>query len=199
MYYSISGTIVKRNPSSIVLENHGIAYELTVSLSTLDHLPDRGEQGKLFTYLHVREDILRLFGFFHQEEKDLFLKLISMSGIGPKNAINILSGISVNEFKKIILNGDVKRLNAIPGIGPKTAKRLIIELKDKMTDKEISEVLGGGKQKGLNSQAGDALAALESLGYRKSDVQQSVEDFITASPDSTTEIIIRHILKKKNK
>ncbi|MCK5520402.1 MAG: Holliday junction branch migration protein RuvA [Candidatus Marinimicrobia bacterium] len=198
MYYSIRGILIKKEAGLAVIEANGLAFQLTISDTTYTTLPIRGNECKLFTYLHVREDIMQLFGFNEGDEKELFLKLISLSGIGPKNAMNILSAISVYEFKKTILNGDINRLKSLPGIGPKTAKRLLLELKDKISDEELSGVISGNSLGVPDRQTADILAALESLGYRKSEVQRTTEKILSENPGISTEDCIRRILKSKN-
>ncbi len=195
MFYSISGILQKKVPGLAVIDVQGIGFELTISLATYEALPTKGGDCRLFTYLHVREDILQLFGFAAEDEKDVFLKLISLSGIGPKNAMNILSAISVGEFRKVVANGDFNRLKALPGIGPKTAKRLLLELKEKMDESEVADVLGGDPAAD-SPKLRDAYAALESLGFRKSEVQKSLEALLKEEDALSTEDLVRRVLKQ---
>ena len=200
MYYSIRGTLVKKLADRAVLEQNGLAWELHISGSTHGVLPEAGQECLLYTYLYVREDLMMLYGFADEDEKAVFLRLISLTGIGPKNAMNILTAIRVEEFRKVILNGDVNRLKSLPGIGPKTAKRLLLELKEKMSDEELSSVLGGsGRDLPVSRPVQDALAALESLGFRRSEVQGSVEAVIAEDDSVSTEEIVRRVLKNSKR
>ena len=131
MIAHISGPIFSKTTQSVIIDANGIGYEVFVPLSTFYTLPDRGEKASLQIYTHVREDALTLFGFKTKLEKDLFLMLISISGIGPKLAVNILSGIGPRDLVDAIALGDTLRLQAIPGVGKKTAERIALELKDR--------------------------------------------------------------------
>lgn len=203
MIYQISGRLIHKSAGLAVLENGGVGFELNVSLNTYDSLPEIGESARLYTYLHVREDILSLYGFNDIEEKKLFLTLTSLSGIGPKNAMTMLSSITVKEFRNTILQGDYQRLTAIQGIGPKTAKRIIVELKDKLSEEELNSLTGKistGSSTGssLNQNGKDAVTALEALGFRKADVMPVVEAMVKGKPDIGTEEMIRTILKNRS-
>ena len=195
MYYSVRGQLIKKAANLAVIDVQGLAFEITISGNSHSALPERGEECRLYTYLHVREDAMLLFGFIEMDEKDLFLKLISLSGIGPKNGMNILSAISVYEFKKIIINGDINRLKSLPGIGPKTAKRLLLELKDKISDAELSNVIGNNASSTSSQQMNDILSALESLGFRKSEIHNTVEKVLFKNEGISTEDCIRYVLK----
>jgi len=129
MIVSVRGKLVRKTPTAVIVEVGGISLSLAISVSTFDRLPDPGKEVSLKTYLNVREDALELYGFHSIEERGIFLLLIGISGIGPKMAINILSGTTADEFKNRIIAGDVGALTALPGIGPKTARRIIVELK----------------------------------------------------------------------
>jgi len=129
MIVSVRGKLVRKTPTAAIVEVGGISLSLAISVSTFDRLPDPGKEVSLKTYLNVREDALELYGFHSIEERGIFLLLIGISGIGPKMAINILSGTTADEFKNRIIAGDVGALTALPGIGPKTARRIIVELK----------------------------------------------------------------------
>jgi len=200
MIYSITGEIIKKFPNKIIIQQGGFAIEIIISRPTYEELPDPGDECFLYTYLHVREDILMLYGFANLQEKELFLKLIGLSGIGPKNALNILSGVSVNDFKKFILDSDVKSLKQLPGIGEKTARRIIIELKDKFTEKELSELTGNAiiseKYKSLTK---ESMMALESLGFKRTNIHEIVSKLIQENPKITIEEIVKVSLKKLSK
>lgn len=200
MIYSITGEIIKKFPNKIIVQQGGFAIEITISRPTYDELPDPGDECFLYTYLHVREDILMLYGFANIQEKELFLKLIGLSGIGPKNALNILSGVSVNDFKKFIINNNIKSLKRLPGIGDKTARRIIIELKDKFTEKELSKLTEkttiSEKYKSLVK---ESILALESLGFKRTSIQEIVNKLIQENPKIKIEEIVKIALRKLSK
>ena len=144
------------------------------SISTFDRLPDQDKEVSLKTYLNVREDALELYGFNSIVERSLFLMLIGISGIGPKMGINILSGTTAEEFKNRIITGDVEALTALPGIGPKTAKRIIVELKEKFVDSDLTDIPGGIG--GVPSEFEDAMAALTSLGFKRNEAFRTLSE-----------------------
>jgi len=167
MIDSISGKILKKSPTLTVVDINGVRLKIHISLSTFERLPAVGSLTQILTYLHVREDILDLYGFSHEEQRDVFMLLIGISGIGPRSAMGILSGATIDEFKKRIIAGDVKSLTVIPGIGTKTAKRIIIELKEKFVtdkDEDISSLIGGDN---VPDEMNDAVDALVALGYKR--------------------------------
>ncbi len=172
MIDSISGILVEKTPGSAVVDLHGLRLRLAITVNTYERLPDLGKPMELLTYLHVREDILALYGFHSEAQRELFILLTGISGIGPRSAIGILSGTGVEEFKERIISGDVKALTVIPGIGPKTAKRIIIELKEKFVvddDDVLSDMLVTPEDQTM---IGDTIAALQALGYSRSQAQQ---------------------------
>lgn len=181
------GEITEKTESSVVVEANGIGYEIFVSLTTLNSLPVLNATAKIYTYLHVKEDGVCLYGFSSLEEKQTFLKLIEVSGIGPKVALAILSGITVSDLCVAIKTGDVKLLSTVKGLGKKTAERIVLELKDKIS------VVGFAKQENENSLINEnivdeATQALIALGVGKNDAyrlaranaqgSQSAEDII---------------------
>ena len=197
MIAHISGPIFSKTTQSVIIDANGIGYEVFVPLSTFYTLPDRGEKASLQIYTHVREDALTLFGFKTKLEKDLFLMLISISGIGPKLAVNILSGIGPRDLVDAIALGDALRLQAIPGVGKKTAERIALELKDRahrlldrqeMTPPPAPE----GPDKGL---VDDTLSALLNLGYSSKQAGQAVDRARSVAKKLTLEGLIREALK----
>ena len=167
MIDSISGFLKQKNPTYAVVDVGGIRLKVNITISTYERLPSTGSKTELLVYLHVREDILALYGFDHDDQRSMFLLLIGISGIGPRSAMGILSGASIAEFKKRIIAGDVKSLTVIPGIGPKTAKRIIVELKEKFVtekDDDISMLFDAEK---VPDEMNDAIQALQSLGYSR--------------------------------
>jgi Holliday junction DNA helicase RuvA len=196
----IKGTIEHATREIAVIDVGGVGYELTIPLSTYDVLPVRGSTVKLFTHLHVREDVHKLFGFATPDEREAFRQLQTVSGVGPKVALNELSGLSVAEIFRAVQTQDVSRLKSISGIGAKTAQRLIMELKGKFRIAEaVAQVLpermkgGGGGPVSLRN---DAFAAMISLRYTESQVSLAlsrVEEAI--DPDSPVEEWIKKALQ----
>ncbi|MBQ8952736.1 MAG: Holliday junction branch migration protein RuvA, partial [Clostridia bacterium] len=138
MFAHVNGLVAEKEDGLLVIECGGVGYQLTVSGATLAQAPAAGERMKCYTYLSVREDAVELFGFATREEKKMFLKLIGVSGIGPKSAIQVLSAMSVHDLSLAIVTGDAATLSRAPGIGKKTAQRLILELKDKVDNAELA-------------------------------------------------------------
>lgn len=165
MYNYIIGEIVERGEGTIVVESNKIGYEMFVSSHSLNNFENVVGEIKVYTYYQQREDGVSLFGFCSKEEKEMFLHLISVSGVGPKGAISILSNISVNDLGAVIANKDTKTLSSVKGIGKKTAERLIVELKDKLNNfgGEISEALSVE----TNGEIDDAVVVLVNLGLLK--------------------------------
>ena len=167
MIHSLRGKVKSKSTTEVVVDVSGVALYVVLSVPTADHLPKVGEEVEIRTYLNVREDAMELYGFEDEEELTLFKMLIGISKIGPKVAMGILSGTNPGEFKKRIVAGDVVALTALPGIGPKTAKRIIVELKDKfvVTGDDDVMMLDGE----VPDQFADALATLTALGFYRSD------------------------------
>jgi Holliday junction DNA helicase RuvA len=198
MYHYLTGKIAEKTPVAAILDVNGIGYEVRVSLSTFSSLPNLGETVKLFTHFVVREDAQLLYGFATEEERDAFRLLISISGIGPKLAITLLSGVTLPELKRAIQEKNVPVLTAISGIGQKTAERVIIELKDKIGKAEIS----AGKElihdaSVSDQMVEDSVAALVSLGYTKQKAKDAVQKTLKAMSGKkpSVEEIIRNALK----
>ena len=185
----IEGKIVEKDENSIVVDSNGIGYEIQVSNFTLNSIERMPERVKILIYMQVKEDGISLYGFLSKEEKNMFLKLISVSGIGPKMAISILSGITVNDLITCIFNQDVRMLCSIKGLGKKTAERLVVELKDQalpnMTTSAIETV--------NISFVEQATAALISLGVGKNEAYRLAKE--NASENSTVEEIITKVLR----
>jgi len=190
MIYSVSGTLAYVEVNHIVIECNGIGYSIKTSMTTIAKLPQVGEKTMVYTYMHVREDSLDLFGFSKTEELETFKMLISISGVGPKAAISILSDLTPETFALCVATGDAKRLTKAQGIGSKTAQRIILELKDKITKEQIASGVTGESMTGVASNscnASEAISALMVLGYAQSDATRvitkldsnlSVEDMI---------------------
>jgi len=183
MFAYISGKLFQKEPTSVIIDVNGIGYQINIPLSTYSALPATGQNAKLLTYYHVREDVQALYGFATPEEKELFLLLISVSGIGPKMAMTILSGTSPEQFRRRILDGDVESLTLIPGIGLKTARRIIVELGEKIG--QTSEVVSGELATvTLGATGEEALRALISLGYRRAEALNALRKAVKELGDS---------------
>ena len=173
MIYSLSGTIRTKQPNFVVLEVSGVGFGVKTTLNTTSKLGREGEQGFLYTHLNVREDALELYGFAQQSELECFLMLISISGVGPKAALTILSDRSPEEFALLVASEDVKALSKSSGIGPKTAQRIVLELKDKIgATQAAAQVQEGGEAIPLQNgskNAAEAVSALVVLGFTQSE------------------------------
>ncbi|MEG1612783.1 MAG: Holliday junction branch migration protein RuvA [Clostridia bacterium] len=174
MYSFISGRVVSATEGTIVIENNGIGYELTVSNSTLSVAGIVGKSLQLYTYLQVKEDLMALYGFATKEEKSMFLKLISISGVGPKMAMQVLSGLDLNALVLAIVTGDTKTLSKAKGLGKKTAERIILELREQVGTTEFASAPIGGSIVSDNTIINDAVFALVTLGLNKSDAYTAV-------------------------
>ena len=182
MYHYLSGKIAEKTPVAVILDVNGIGYEVRVSLSTFSSLPNLGETVKLFTHFVVREDAQLLYGFAAEEEREAFRLLISISGIGPKLAITLLSGVTLPDLKRAIQEKNIPVFTAISGIGQKTAERVIIELKDKIGKAEISAGKEIVHDANISDQAvEDSVAALVSLGYTKQKAKDAVQKVLKLS------------------
>ena len=195
MIGSLIGLIKEKTPSAILLEVNGIGYEIAVPLSTSFQLPNVGESAYLLTHLVVREDQHSLYGFATDEERKLFRALIKISGVGAKLAITILSGTNVTGFIQSVVNEDIDALVHLPGIGKKTAERLIVEMKDKIS--EISSDENSLSQNNENSAVAEAINALVNLGYKTKDARTILDKI--ESEGLTVEELIRQALKSLNK
>jgi Holliday junction DNA helicase RuvA len=193
---SIKGTLVKKNPTSVIIDVGGIRLGIPITLATFEKIPDPNQPVELMTYLHVREDIMELYGFYDDHERDVFMQLNSISGIGPRSAMNILSGTDPIAFKKKIIDSDVASLTSIPGIGTKTAKRIIVELKDKFTDQDTGSDLDFLLVSGDKDKIDDVTKVLISLGYKRSAINQVIKKLVTKDGlDDNIEDIIKKALK----
>jgi len=193
---SIKGTLVKKNPTSVIIDIGGIRLGIPITLATFEKIPNPHYTVELLTYLHVREDIMELYGFYDDHERDVFMQLNSISGIGPRSAMNILSGTNPIEFKKKIIDSDVASLTSIPGIGTKTAKRIIVELKDKFTDQDTGSDLDFLLESSDKDKIDDVTKVLISLGYKPSAINQVIKKLVAKDGlDENIEDIIKGALK----
>ena len=181
---------------AVVVEVNGIGYGLRISLSTYQHLPEEGNQVLLKTYLHVREDVLQLYGFFDDEEREIFAGLLSVSGVGPKLAQTILSGLSPDRLVQAIQQNDERALQSISGVGKKTAQRLVIELKDKFKKFETSiHPSGQAAQQPLGVNGEEAVMALLSLGYSRPLAERAINKVAGSGNTLTVEDLIKQALR----
>ena len=203
MIAHLSGTLLSKQATSVILDVSGVGYEVTIPLSTFYDLEDLGSNVQLRIYTHVREDALQLYGFKTARERELFLKIISVSGIGPKLGITLLSGMSADEMIASIRTNNLARLTLIPGVGRKTAERLIMELREKVADlssAQLEEELGAKPEAGAESTEdtvrADALSALLNLGYQRSGAEKAIDAALSEGGDITVESVLRRSLKK---
>ena len=192
MYAYLQGKFTYKSPAQVYIDVNGVGYEVNISLNTYSHIQNL-EQGKLFTHLQVREDAHVLFGFFDKQEKDMFLLLTGVSGVGAATARMMLSSLKPEEVSRAIQQGNVRLLESVKGIGKKTAERLVLELKDKMgkqsLDANLSVQLG-------NSLELDALNALTALGISRSQAENAIQKIILAEPSvPELEDLIKKALK----
>ena len=202
MIAHLSGTLLSKQATSVIVDVAGVGYEVTIPVSTLYDLEDVGVNVQLRIYTHVREDALQLFGFKTARERELFQRLISVSGIGPKLAISMLSGMSADEIIASIRTNNLARLTSIPGVGRKTAERLVIELRDKIAalsspalEEEFGAKTGGATPSAQDAVREDALSALLNLEYPKAAAEKAITAAIQEGGDISVEVILRRALR----
>jgi len=194
----VRGMLAEKEPTRVVIEAAGVGYELFIPLSTFDRLPREGGETKLLTAHCVREDDEVLFGFATEAERTLFTKLTSVSGVGPKIAIAILSGASIGELSLAIASGNAKRLASVKGVGKKTAEKICIELKDKVNALEAMSAASAESKAADTGYLRDAILALGALGFNEEAANKMVAAVAAAEPDlKETETIIRKALAAK--
>lgn len=175
MYAYITGKLVEKAAASAVVETGGVGYQINIPVSTFAALPEIGQQVKILTHFVVREDVQALYGFYSEEERQLFRLLLSVSGVGPKSGLTVLSGIPIAEFKRAIIDGNLAVLTAVPGIGRKTAERLVVELREKIVlDDKRHAGSAVEKMQTQDVLIEDSLQALVELGYRKQNAQEAI-------------------------
>ncbi|MCT4544059.1 MAG: Holliday junction branch migration protein RuvA [Vallitalea sp.] len=196
----IKGTLEFIDNDYIIVDVSGIGYEIRISTSTIESLPNIGDVVKMYTYLYVREDAMLLYGFITRDDLDVFKKLITVNGIGPKGALGVLSTITPDELRFAIIADDVKTISKAPGIGKKTAQKLILELKDKLTIKDYedsisSELMDRTQVSQLSDSKNDAISALVALGYSSTEAVKAVR-LVDIKDTTTVEDIIKGALSK---
>src|SRR5205085_4162834 len=206
MIAHLSGTLLAKHATSVILDVGGVGYEVTIPVTTFYDLGDTGAPVRLRIYTHVREEALQLFGFRTERERELFTLLISVSGIGPKSAVAMLSGMSADEIVTAIRTNNYARLTSIPGVGRKTAERLVIELRDKMAalsspalGEEIAVGVAAGAPQSEDALREEALSALLNLGFQRMLAEKALTQAINEGGDMTVELILRRSLRTLSK
>ena len=194
MISRISGILDSKSPNEITVDVGGVGYQIFIPVSVFYRLPEPGEKVRLFIHTHLREDALQLFGFLEPEEKQVFLLLNSVAGIGPKLAVTILSGIPADDLARALKEGDQARLLSIPGVGKKLAERMVVELRDKAVAMPPVEagVVGAN---GGSDVSRDAVSALLNLGYRRPDAEKTVRE-ITQKREGTLADVLKEALRR---
>lgn len=197
MIAQVNGVVLEKSPTRLLIDVNGIGYELAVPVSTFEKVGEVGTTAKILTYLHVREDALLLFGFSTSKEKRMFTNLLSVAGVGPKLALGILSGRSVDDLNLIIVNGDLASLTKISGVGKKMGQRIIMELRDKLAGHiSESELTGPPSQWSANGKLDEAVRALVSLGYPRDVAQTALMKVLDKEPDLALDELIRKALQR---
>ncbi|MBE6393823.1 MAG: Holliday junction branch migration protein RuvA [Lentisphaerae bacterium] len=191
----LSGVLAESSASSCVVDVNGVGYEVLIPVSTFEKLPHPGEKVKLLIHMQVREDAITLFGFYSSEEKQLFCKLIEVSGVGGKLALNVLSTMPAGNFSTAIASGDVKAISRISGIGKRTAERLIVELKGKL---DLAGGSDGAPALPSNEAVNDAALALEQLGFKRDAINKTLNVLVSEIPleEQTSEKLLRAAIMK---
>ncbi|MFQ5673474.1 MAG: Holliday junction branch migration protein RuvA [Nitrospinales bacterium] len=197
MIAHLQGNLIKKSPTAVVVDVNGVGYRVFITLPTYYKLPEPGARVALNIYTHVREEEMKLFGFATEVEQKVFEKLIGISKVGPKLAVSILSSMPVEDFAAAIMNKDIVRLNAIPGVGGKTAERLALEMKDKL--KDLTDLApadfpapAGTQEDGIKS---DALSALVNLGYKKHQAEKALNAVVNRE-GMNLERLLKECLKR---
>lgn len=202
MIAHLSGTLLSKQPNSVIVDVSGVGYDVSIPLSTFYDLGDEGSAVRLQIYTHVKEDALQLYGFKTPRERELFVNFISVSGIGPKIGIALLSGMSADELIASIKANNLARLTLIPGVGRKTAERLIVDLREKMTALSVTPTEETGGPAEARSGApedyvrSDALSALFNLGYQRSAAEKAVDAALSDGGELTIDSVLRRALRK---
>jgi len=197
MIARLRGTLLVKRPGHVVVDVAGVGYKVLIPLSTYYDLPAEGAAASLLVYTHVREDALALYGFLTELEDNLFQRLISVAGVGPTLALKVLSGVEVTDLVAAIRRGDLLRLSAIPGVGKKTAERLVLELKDKVA--EIQMLRGAAAEPTPSPESAlrdDLLSALVNLGYHRSAAERAISEVLRSEPGLSFELALKKGLRR---
>ena len=200
----LQGLLIEKKPPRLVLDVHGVGYELLAPMPTFYQLPPIGQAVTVLTHLIVREDAHTLYAFLNEQDRRLFQELIKVSGVGARTALAILSGIETLEFRTCILSGDVASITRVPGIGAKTAERLIVEMKNRFDDEFWSSLSDEGKmaaRSGASEHAREAEQALQALGYKAADAKRMIKNVgqSAASPEEIIRLALRHSWSSKKR
>jgi holliday junction DNA helicase RuvA len=200
MIARLSGTVLSRRATEVILDVGGVGYRIHAPTSTIEKLPQEGKQAVLHTHLHVREDAMQMYGFVTEEALSVFETMLAVSGVGPKLALAALSAMTPSELRASVTGGDAAMLTRIPGVGRKTAERMILELRDRFAALDgtgLSTAMSAGTSSDGSQSRADALAALVSLGYNKNAAEKALLKVIKANPDATsTEALVRLSLRE---
>ena len=194
MIAHLRGRLIAKHPNQAIVETAGVGYDVTISVPTYSDLPGLGAEVTLHIYTHVREDVIALYGFLRPSEKQLFEKLISVSGIGPKLAITVLSGIPSEEMVRAIRGNDLGRLTRVPGIGRKTAERLVLELRDKLQDFGAAPAVAAA-----SPVEEDVLSALTNLGYQRAAAEKALAQVAKNGQRDSFDVLFREALAALSK
>ena len=193
----LEGKLDERQLGRVVMNIGGVGYEVSIPLSSYDRLPPEGETCRILTYHHITDADQRLFGFGTEEEREMFSRLLTISGVGPKLAISVLSGLPVRELKSALINGDIKRISSISGIGKKTAERIVVELRDKFSQGEQLDAFAADEGLPGDHRLRDAALALGALGHKPDDAAKMIKGVAKKlAPEMTVEDLIRMALTK---
>jgi Holliday junction DNA helicase RuvA len=196
----LSGKLASKQPNTIIIDIGGVGYEVTIPLSTFYELGDAGSDVTLTIHTYFREDLIQLFGFWTPREKEMFLRLTSVSGIGPKLAITMLSGMPASELIQAIRNNDVLRLTAIPGVGRKTAERVVVELRDKIAALALTPEEEPAGARAASAARGDirddTISALIALGYQRAQAERAVSAAIGEEGERSIEAVLKRALRR---
>jgi Holliday junction DNA helicase RuvA len=194
----LEGRLTRKTPSQILVLVGGVGYKLFIPVSTYYELPEEGSEVKLHVHTHVREDVLALYGFASPTEERLFQRLIAVNGVGPALALKVMSGLEPSDLVEAIRSGDLRRLGSIPGVGRKTAERLVVELRDKMS--ELGVVSGEESSRAriprIESLRDDLMSALANLGFPRPSAEKSVEAVLREEPEISFEGALKKVLRK---
>jgi len=204
MIAHLSGILLSKQPTSAIVDVGGVGYEVVIPISTFYELGENGSPVQLRIYTHVREDALQLFGFKTARERELFLQLISVNGVGPSLAIKLLSGMNADEMIASIRTNNLVRLVAIPGVGRKTAERLVVDLRDKIAalsspaleEEFAAQAAAAGSPSSPDAMRDDAISALVNLGYQKAAAEKAVKTAADEGGEMSVELILRRSLRR---
>jgi Holliday junction DNA helicase RuvA len=189
------GTLAEKSPVEVVVDVGGVGYSVSITTSTHQQLPALGEKVKLFTYVHLREDAVSLYGFATEEERQVYKLLLSVSGVGPKMAQTILSGMNANELREAIIANNVRALTNLSGVGKKTAERIMVDLRDKITKLDLKSSIAIPVQSDAQQARSDAYSALLALGYSKAVAEKALRAAIAESPNAKVDELIKLALR----